>query len=301
MDTEHLREWYRDQERQLPWREPGVSAWAITVSEFMLQQTPVARVVPAWIEWCERWPEAKNVAAASLGDVLQQWGRLGYPRRAKHLHQLAQIIASDYGGQPPADVDTLESLPGIGPYTARAIACFAYDQPVPVVDTNVKRVVARAVHGTEGAGHWSTREGLVLVDQAVGHQMSDADYCLSQRALMELGALVCTARSPRCDACPLQAHCQWRLEGYPSSPSTRPRKQPKYEGSDRYVRGIILAALRDEPSPIDKEDVASLWALRGQFERALESLVSDGLVLREESDSGAVLLSLPWQPPGRAE
>jgi len=301
VDTQALRQWYLDNERHLPWREPGVSAWAVTVSEFMLQQTPVARVVPAWLAWCERWPEAKHVAAASLGDVIQQWGRLGYPRRAKHLHQLAQVIASDYGGHPPSDVDTLESLPGIGPYTARAIACFAYGQPVPVVDTNVKRVVARAVEGTEGAGHWSIKEGLSRVDQAVGADLSDADYCLSQRALMELGALVCTARSPRCDACPLREHCRWRLEGYPSSPSTRPRRQPKYDGSDRMVRGIILAALRDEPSPIDKEDVANHWASRAQFERALDSLVSDGLVLREESESGVVRVSLPWQRPGPAE
>lgn len=301
MDTQALRQWYLDNERNLPWREPGVSAWAITVSEFMLQQTPVARVVPAWLAWGERWPEAQDVAAASLGDVIQQWGRLGYPRRAKHLHQLAQVIASDFGGQPPADVDTLESLPGIGPYTARAIACFAHGQPVPVVDTNVKRVVARVVEGTEGAGHWSTKQGLSRVDQAVGRELSDEDYCLSQRALMELGALVCTARSPRCDACPLREHCKWRLEGYPSAPWTRPRRQPNYEGSDRMVRGMILAALRDEPAQVDKEDLTGQWTSRAQFERALASLISDGLVVREEGESGVVRLSLPWQPPGPAE
>ncbi len=135
------------QQRELPWRRPDVTPWQILVSEFMLQQTPVARVEPIWLAWIARWPTPSATAAASAADVLRAWGKLGYPRRAKRLHECATVIATEHGDEVPSDVETLLTLPGIGAYTARAIACFAYRQRVPVVDTNVRRVVARVVHG----------------------------------------------------------------------------------------------------------------------------------------------------------
>ena len=150
--ADELLEWYERSRRDLPWREPGVSAWQILVSEFMLQQTPVARVLPIWTDWVRRWPTPSATASASAADVLRAWGKLGYPRRAKRLHECATVIARDHGDVVPDDVDILMTLPGVGSYTARAVACFAYRKPVPVVDTNVRRVVARAVHGRADAG-----------------------------------------------------------------------------------------------------------------------------------------------------
>src|SRR4051794_9062252 len=142
-----LLDWYEREQRDLPWRREGVSPWQILVSEFMLQQTPVARVDPIWRDWIARWPTPSATAAAGVGDVLRAWGKLGYPRRAKRLHECATVIATEHGDRVPDDVETLLTLPGVGTYTARAVACFAYRKRVPVVDTNVRRVVARVVHG----------------------------------------------------------------------------------------------------------------------------------------------------------
>ena len=147
IDATELLQWYQREQRDLPWRRPGVTPWQILVSEFMLQQTPVARVEPIWVDWVARWPTPSATAAASAADVLRAWGKLGYPRRAKRLHECALVIAAEHDDAVPSDVETLLSLPGVGAYTARAIASFAYRQRVPVVDTNVRRVVARAVHG----------------------------------------------------------------------------------------------------------------------------------------------------------
>lgn len=300
VDTALVREWYSTHQRELPWRAQGVSAWQILVSEVMLQQTPVARVVPAWQAWCARWPTAEALQEASLGEVLSQWNRLGYPRRAKNLHRCAQIVTADYRGALPRDVELLEMLPGIGTYTARAIACFAYGIPVPVVDTNVKRVVARVEDGDEAAGHWSVGFGLDRVDEVSATDRAE-DYCQTQRGLMELGALICTARSPRCEQCPLQHSCRWKSEGYPEDPSVKPRVQARYLGSDRQVRGIILGWLRDNPQSLDRHTLESLWPLAQQRERALESLVGDGLIEREEHTNGSETFSLLWQRPGRGE
>src|ERR1700709_442398 len=147
MYSGELWTWYAREQRDLPWRRKGVTAWQILVSEFMLQQTPVARVEPIWLDWVARWPTPSATAAASAADALRAWGKLGYPRRAKRLHECATVIAVEHGDVVPDDVDALLALPGVGTYTARAIACFAYGKRVPVVDTNVRRVIARAVHG----------------------------------------------------------------------------------------------------------------------------------------------------------
>lgn len=300
MDQALVRQWYSTHQRDLPWRAEGVSAWQILVSEVMLQQTPVARVIPAWQAWCERWPTAQLLAAASLGEVLSQWNRLGYPRRAKNLHRSAQMVTEEFGGELPRDVETLETLPGIGTYTSRAIACFAFGIPVPVVDTNVKRVVARVEDGDQAAGHWSVGFGLERVDE-VSRTENAEHYCQIQRGLMELGALLCTARSPRCETCPLQDSCRWRAEGYPEDPSVKPRVQARYEGSDRQVRGIILSWLRQHPHPLEREALEDLWPQAAQRQRAVESLVRDGLIERHERVDGPESFSLSWLPPGRGE
>lgn len=300
MTWQPLREWFLEHHRDLPWRQPETTPWAVLVSEIMLQQTPVSRVIPAWTSWLTRWPTAQALSEASLGDVLAQWDRLGYPRRARNLHRTAQIVSESFEGHLPTDVETLLTLPGIGEYTARAIACFAYGQPHPVVDTNVKRVVARVVEGVAAGGHWSTKEGLDAVDAAMEPDLADAEYCLSQKALMELGALVCTARAPRCEECPMMTICRWRSAGYPVDDSVLPRTQARYEGSDRQVRGFILALLRDEPGDHSLAEVTALWHSPSQLNRSLRSLVSDGLVVESER-AGEPHYGLSWSEPYRGE
>jgi A/G-specific adenine glycosylase len=272
--AEELVLWYERSRRDLPWRDPGVSPWQILVSEFMLQQTPVARVLPIWQEWVARWPTASATAAASPADVLRAWGKLGYPRRAKRLHECATVIARDHADVVPDDVDTLMTLPGIGSYTARAVACFAYRQPVPVVDTNVRRVVARAVHGRADAGAPSVARdhadvAALLPENSVAHMFS--------AALMELGATVCTARAPRCGLCPV-SRCRWRRAGYPPADGPARRAQT-YAGTDRQVRGRLLDVLRANDSPVARADLDVAWLSdTEQRDRALNSLLADGLV-----------------------
>lgn len=270
----NLLAWYEQSRRDLPWREPGVSAWQILVSEFMLQQTPVARVLPIWSDWVRRWPTPSATAAASAADVLRAWGRLGYPRRAKRLHECATVIARDHDDVVPDDVDTLLTLPGVGSYTARAVACFAYRRRVPVVDTNVRRVVARVVHGLADAGAPSaTRDhadvAALLPDDETAPQFSVA--------LMELGATVCTARAPRCGLCPL-GRCAWRHAGFPAAQGP-PRRVQTYAGTDRQVRGRLLDVLRAKDSPATRAELDVAWLTdTAQRDRALYSLLDDGLV-----------------------
>ncbi len=271
-----LLAWYQRSRRDLPWREPGVDAWQILVSEFMLQQTPAARVLSIWPDWVRRWPTASATAAASAADVLRAWGKLGYPRRAKWLHECATIIARDYGDVVPDDVDTLLGLPGIGSYTARAVACFAYGQRVPVVDTNVRRVVTRAVHGRADAGSPSAVRDHADVAALLPNGGSAQQFSV---ALMELGAIVCTARTPRCGLCPL-ADCAWRHAGYPPA-QARARRVQTYAGTDRQVRGRLLDVLRANNSPVDRAQLDVAWlADTQQRDRALDSLLADGLVTR---------------------
>lgn len=269
-----LLEWYRVARRDLPWRAPGVSAWQILVSEFMLQQTPVSRVLPIWPDWVRRWPTPSATAAASAADVLRAWGKLGYPRRAKRLHECATVIARDHGDVVPDDVDTLLTLPGVGGYTARAVACFAYRRPVPVVDTNVRRVVARAVHGQADAGAPSAGRDHADVAALLPGDGSAPEFSV---ALMELGATVCTARAPRCGLCPLR-RCAWREAGHP--PATGPaRRVQTYAGTDRQVRGRLLDVLRGNDSPVTRAELDVAWLTHtAQRDRALYSLLADGLV-----------------------
>jgi A/G-specific adenine glycosylase len=266
--------WYDRAHRDLPWRRPGVTPWQILVSEFMLQQTPVARVEPVWQEWVRRWPTPSATAAATAADVLRAWGKLGYPRRAKRLHECATVIARDYGDVVPDDIDTLMALPGVGAYTARAVACFGYGQSVPVVDTNVRRVLARAVRGAADAAP-GARD---LTDVAAILPKDERAPRFSV-ALMELGALVCTARSPRCGICPVSG-CAWRAAGNPP-PSTTARRSQTYAGTDRQVRGRLLDVLRRNDSPVKRAELQLAWPADAvQRDRALASLLADGLVER---------------------
>ena len=280
-----LVDWYGRARRDLPWRAPEVTGWQILVSEFMLQQTPVARVAPIWLDWVARWPTPSATAAAGAADVLRAWGKLGYPRRAKRLHECATVIAAEHDDVVPDDVDVLLTLPGVGAYTARAVACFAYHKRVPVVDTNVRRVVARAVHGLADAANPSAVRDLAEVEALLP---DDSSAPVFSAALMELGATVCTARSPKCGICPLTV-CAWRAAGYPpGSGSTRPTQ--RYAGTDRQVRGRLMDVLRASSAPVERAQLDVVWLTDpGQRDRALDSLLVDGLV--EQTADGRFALA----------
>ena len=268
-----VTDWYVASARDLPWRRPGVDAWAVLVSEVMLQQTPVARVLEPWAAWLERWPTPAALAAAPSGEAVRMWGRLGYPRRALRLHAAAVAVVGRHGGVLPATVEQLLALPGVGDYTARAVAAFAYRQRVPVVDTNVRRVLARAVEGVADAP--VRRADLARVEALLPDDPEQA--ATGSVALMELGALVCTARAPRCPVCPVRTSCAWRAAGSPALDA--PVKRPQgYAGTDRQVRGRLLAVLRDAPGAVEPDLLAQAWQEPVQRARALDGLVADGLV-----------------------
>lgn len=276
IDAEILIDWFDVHARDLPWRRADCTPWGVLVSEIMLQQTPVARVLPVWRQWLERWPTPSSLAAESQGEIVRAWGKLGYPRRALRLHAAATVIAADHDDKVPADIDTLLGLPGIGAYTARAVAAFAFGRKAPVVDTNVRRVVARAVHAAGDAGPPSTKRDLADVD-ALLPDGDDARAARFSAALMELGALVCTARNPRCGGCPLTETCAWKKAGRPAY--TGPAKPTqRYGGTDRHVRGLLLDVLRGAPGPVEKPELDLAWPRAGQREACLNSLLTDGLV-----------------------
>jgi A/G-specific adenine glycosylase len=273
--------WYEVHQRDLPWRRPDATPWAIVVSEFMLQQTPVARVVPAYEQWLARWPTPAALAADSPGEAVRQWGRLGYPRRALRLHDVATALAERHGGEVPPSYDELVALPGIGPYTAAAIASFAFRQRHLVQDTNVRRVLARAVSGVEHPPTSATAAEARLGEELLP---DDPETAASWAvAVMELGALICTARGPRCDACPIADRCAWRLAGYPAYDGPVRRGQT-YAGTDRQVRGRLLEVLRTSPGSVPGAALDGVWDDDAQRARALDGLLADGLVERIGDD-----------------
>lgn len=276
-----VNDWFAENQRDLPWRREGFGAWGILVSEIMLQQTPVARVIPRLEAWLDRWPNPAALAASPPGDAVRAWERLGYPRRALRLHAAAVAITESHGGVVPSDVETLLTLPGIGDYTARAVAAFAFGLRHPVVDTNVRRVIARAVLGQGAAGPASTRRDLADMQSLLPRD--DADARVFNAAMMELGAVVCTARAPRCGDCPLAAGCAWRAADYPSYDGPRTAVQARFEGSDRQVRGLVLAELRGSDIPVTTVEIATLWPDATQLARAIASLESDGLVVADDA------------------
>ena len=273
--AEPVLDWYAEHARDLPWRRPGTSAWAVLVSEMMLQQTPVARVLPAYEAWLARWPAPADLAREPAGEAVRMWGRLGYPRRALRLYEAAAAITERHGGVVPAELDELLALPGVGAYTARAVAAFAYGRRHPVVDTNVRRVVARAVRGQGDAGPPSTARDLTAVGALLPAEPARA--ARFGVAVMELGALVCTARAPRCAACPVRDRCRWRAAGSP--PYTGKAKPVQaFAGTDRQVRGLLMGVLRASDEPVGAAALAAVWADGPQRDRALAGLVADGLV-----------------------
>lgn len=284
MSLQELATWFETTKRDLPWRKAEAGPWGVLVSEIMLQQTPVNRVLPVWEEWMARWPNPQALASSTVADAVTAWGRLGYPRRAKRLHDIASVLVERHRGQVPEGLDDLLALPGVGHYTARAIRCFAFGIPEPVVDTNVRRVVARAVFGNAQAGPPRETEDRRNVAAILHTLDSDSLKCSISAGLMELGAIVCRARNPMCTECPLFDACEWRKAGYPDYTGPTVSAQPKYEGSDRQVRGIILRELRSSEVPIPEEFLGSLWPDRQQYRRALMSLILDGLI-RETAEN----------------
>jgi len=272
-------DWYRTHRRSLPWRKPGCSPWGVLVSEVMLQQTPVARVLPVWQEWLERWPVPADLAARPPGEAIRAWGRLGYPRRALRLHEAAQVIVERHGGAVPDDHAALLALPGIGTYTAAAVSTFAFGRRHAVIDTNVRRVLARAVGGRQFPAPALTAAETRRLERLVPDEPAAAATWAV--ASMEMGALVCTARAPRCGACPVASLCRWRLDGAPVQDGVR-RGQP-WAGTDRQVRGRILAVLRAASEPVPAGVLAGAvpdgdLSDRAQRDRSLDALVADGLV-----------------------
>ena len=286
---EPITAWYAAHGRDLPWRRQGVGAWPIMVSEFMLQQTPVSRVLPAYEAWIERWPTPKALASATPADAVRQWDRLGYPRRALRLHESAVIITTAHAGDVPQDLAALRSLPGVGTYTAAAIATFAYAQRHPVLDTNVRRVLSRLLKGAQ-----YPPGSLSVAEQALAESLlppeKDRRAATWSVALMELGALICTATRPACDTCPVATSCAWLTAGRPPGQPTR-RPQP-YEGSDRQLRGQLLAVLRAAAHPVPQSAFNDICPEQHQLSRVLETLITDGLATRLPSG----LIALPGDP-----
>ncbi|AXL13761.1 A/G-specific adenine glycosylase [Microbacterium foliorum] len=284
-----LARWYGDAARDLPWRRPEFhdefGAWGTLVSEFMLQQTPVNRVIPHLEAWLARWPTPSALAAATTAEVVQQWANLGYPRRALWLHRAAVEITERHDGVVPRDVEALLGLSGIGDYTARAVAVFAYADRHPVVDTNTRRVLARAVLGQAQPGSPSRRD-LALMETLLPEDAGES--AVFNAAAMELGATVCTSRAPRCEICPLLDGCAWVAAGRPDTGDAR-RRQAAFEGSDRQARGAVLRILRDAaPDSVPLDSVLPEWPDPLQRHRAIDSLIADGL-----AEADGELISLP--------
>ncbi|QSR29487.1 adenine glycosylase [Nocardioides sp. S5] len=268
-------DWYDDHARELPWRGTAASAWSVMVSEFMLQQTPVARVLPVHAAWLDRWPTPAALAEESTGEAVRMWGRLGYPRRALRLHAAAVAIVERHDGEVPRSYDDLVALPGVGDYTASAIASFAFGQRHVVLDTNVRRVLARTVSGVEFPATAVTRaERDVATDVLPDDDATAATWAV---ATMELGALVCTARQPSCDACPVADLCAWRGAGFPAYDGP-PRRGQAWAGTDRQCRGRIMALAREAESGIGATQVEAAWPQVEQRERCLAGLEADGLL-----------------------
>ena len=264
-------DWFDHNARVLPWRDDA-SPWAVMVSEFMLQQTPVARVLPVFAVWMDRWPTPADLAASTPGDAVREWGRLGYPRRALRLHAAAVVIVDQHGGEVPSDHEALLALPGVGSYTAAAIASFAFGQSHVVLDTNVRRVFARVRDGVEFPS-----ASVTSAERTSALELLPSEASRWAAATMELGAVVCTARSPQCAVCPVADLCRWRALGYPAHDGPQRRTQ-SYEGTDRQCRGRILQLLRDAEGPVTRSAIDLVWDKPEQRERALDGLVADGLV-----------------------
>ena len=268
-------EWYLANRRDLPWRATDRTPWGVLVSEVMLLQTSVARVLPAWLEWMARWQTPADLAEAEPGDAVRQWDRLGYPRRALNLHAAAIAMVQHHGGDVPQDEDGLRALPGVGEYTAAAVRAFAFGRRAVVLDTNVRRVLARALGGAE-----HPQPALTVAERQRAQSVlpeADAEAALWSVAVMELGALVCTANTPACGRCPVSGQCAWLRAGRPPYDGPARRVQ-RFAGTDRQARGRLMAVLRSSESAVERSALEAAWSDPIQRERALDGLVADGLV-----------------------
>lgn len=260
--------------RDLPWRETR-DPWAVLVAEVMLQQTQVTRVIPAWTEFLTAMPRPADCAAAGRAEVVRRWAGLGYNRRAVALHSAAVTIVEVHDGVIPRGLDDLLALPGVGPYTARAVLAFAFEEDVAVVDTNVARIVARAVIGQPlgAAALQRVADTLVPAGKGWGHN----------QAMLDLGAVTCTAIAPSCSTCPIRRSCAWRQDGCPDPDPARStagtaRPQARFEGSDRQARGALLDLLRGGPASGGSLDALATSLGRDRFDRSREGLMKDGLI-----------------------
>ncbi|MBU4214686.1 MAG: A/G-specific adenine glycosylase [Actinobacteria bacterium] len=255
----------------------------------MLQQTPVARVEPVWRTWMDRWPTPPHLATATAAEVLRDWGRLGYPRRALRLLDSARAITDLHAGQVPDDEAALRALPGIGAYTAAAVRAFAFDRRSLVLDTNVRRVLSRSV-----AGRALPPPSQTVAEERAAAALLPDDGPAAARwslALMELGALVCTARDPHCGSCPLRAGCAWLDAGSPPDEHAARRRTQAWTGTDRQARGQVLAALRAADGPVPTADL--VWPDREQLGRCIATLAADGLVEPVQLPDGRPGVQLP--------
>jgi A/G-specific adenine glycosylase len=272
--AEQLLAWSADTRRDLPWRRTR-DPWAILVSELMLQQTQVARVEPRYLAFLDRFPDPARCAAAAPAEVVRAWAGLGYNRRAINLHRTATVVVEDHGGRLPDDLDALLALPGIGPYTARAVLAFAFERDHGVVDTNAARVIARAVAGRRLTAREVQDHADELVPLGRGWEWN--------QAVLDLGATVCVKRSPRCETCPLADRCAWADRGFedpdPADGSAGTSgSQSRFEGSDRQGRGRLVQALRTGPIELERVADAAGWPEDpDRARRVADSLVGDGL------------------------
>jgi len=273
-------DWFKKNKRDLPWRK--TDPWGVLVSEIMLQQTPVQRVLPVYNEWMKRWPTPAHLAKATPAEVITAWGRLGYPRRALRLHECAKVITSEYKGVIPNTEAELRKLPGIGEYTAAAMIAFAFQGSSLVLDINIRRLFSRLYKGEEAPTAAPTKAERDEYAQYVPEKNAH----IWAAATMELGALVCTAKNPTCGLCPVADQCRWRSLDYPAS--TRVKRTQTWHGTDRQCRGTIVQALR-ENSTLKKREILLLWDVPSQVEKALLTLLDDGLI----EERGKNSFSLP--------
>lgn len=269
MFEKEITSWFKKNKRDLPWRK--TDAWGVLVSEFMLQQTPVNRVLPVYEAWMKRWPTAASLSKATPAEVITAWGRLGYPRRALRLHECAKEITHNLKGKIPESQAELRALPGIGEYTAAAITAFAFEKRSLVLDINIRRLFARLFDGVETPTQSATKVEKSRYEELIPKK----DPHLWAAATMELGAVICTSQSPKCGICPVAHVCTWRSLDYPKSDVVKRRQS--WHGTDRQCRGTIVQALR-ENEVLTKSQITQLWDVPSQLEKALLTLLDDGLI-----------------------
>lgn len=269
MFEKEITSWFKKNKRDLPWRKSD--PWGVLVSELMLQQTPVNRVLPVYEAWMKRWPTAASLAKATPAEVITTWGRLGYPRRALRLHECAKEITQNLKGNIPQSEAELRKLPGIGEYTAAAIAAFAFEKRSLVLDINIRRLFARLFDGVETPTQSATKIEKSRYEELIPKK----DPHLWAAATMELGAVICTSQSPKCGICPVAHVCTWRSLDYPKSDVVKRRQS--WHGTDRQCRGTIVQALR-ENEVLTKSQITQLWDVPSQLEKALLTLLDDGLI-----------------------